>query len=235
MKNKLIISLFISLVTLSVLSKPAFTQIDSEAVTILDSMSCVVSGLGSCSFTLNTEYDTYSGLLGLIRNSDEASVFLKAPDKFYVKRDGDKGNKSFYYDNNQYASVPAPSTIMETIDSIHNEYGIDFPAADIFYPDIVDDIVANSDALSYLGMTMVEGKICHHIAGVNKELTFQVWIANDETYLPVKMAIVYTSKAGNPQYQAIFRNWSLNPELQDSMFDFVIPAGASKIKFLKKN
>ena len=124
---------------------------------------------------------------------------------------------------------------METIDSLHNEYGIDFPAADIFYPDLVDDLLSYSDNLLYLGLTNIEDKECFHIAGTTDELTYQIWISNDGTFLPVKMAIVYTNMAANPQYEAKFENWSLNPSLQDSMFDFVVPTGAAKIKFAKKN
>jgi hypothetical protein len=243
--NKLNKIVFISFILLTAFSCNAFSQIDSEAVSILDNMSDKITNLESCSFVLKTEYDIYNNRLGLVKFSDEANVFLKAPDKLLVNKKGDRGHKDFYYDgktfsyysedNNCYATAPAPSTILETIDSIHNELGIDFPAADIFYPDLVDNILANSDNLSYLGLTNVEDKECFHIAGTNDEFTYQIWIANDESYLPVKLIIVYTSKIGNPQYEALFRNWSLNPVLQDSMFDFAIPEGATKIKFAKKN
>jgi hypothetical protein len=222
-----------------------FSQIDSAAVVILDSMSSVVTDLGSCSFTLKTEYDIYSPELGLVKHSDIANVYMKAPDKLLVNRKGDKGKKDFYYDgktftyysadNNQYADMPAPPTIMETIDSISSGYGVEFPAADIFYTDLVDDILDKAVNLSFLGFTDIDEKECFHIAGRTDEITFQIWILNDGSFLPSKMAINYINQAGSPQYEGQFVNWSLNPSLQNSMFDFTVPAGATKIKILKKN
>jgi hypothetical protein len=244
MYKKLIKVVLISLVFLSVSTRNTFAQIDSEAVVILDKMSDVVTDLESCTFVLKTEYDIYNTRLGLVKHSDDANVFLKAPDKLLVNRKGDAGEKSLYCDgktftyyssdNNQYSSIPALSTIMETIDSIHNEYGIDFPAADIFYPDLIDELIDKSDDMAYLGLTTMENKECHHIAGTTDLLTYQVWI-NSEDFLPVKMVLVYTSKEGSPQYEAMYLDWNLNKALDDSMFNFVIPDKANKITFKKKN
>src|SRR4030095_16912581 len=241
MLNKFIL---ISCIMLVVYPCTINAQIDSAAVVILDSMSNVVTELESCSFMLKTEYDIYNTQLGLIKHSDNAKVYLKAPDKMLVNRRGDKGIKDFYYDgknfiyysadNNQYATLPAPPTIMETIDSISSYYGVEFPAADIFYTDLVDTILAKSDILTYLGETEIDDKICFHIAGTTDEMSYQIFVADDGSFLPVKMIIVYTGSTGNPQYEAIFKDWSLNPVLEDAMFDFVIPSGAEKIKFLKK-
>jgi hypothetical protein len=237
--------IFIIFILFTAYSGKSFSQIDSVAVVILDNMSDVVTNLESCSFTLRTEYDIYSTRLGLVKHSDVSDVYMKAPDKILVNRNGDMGQKDFYYDGktfsyyskdiNIYASVPAPSTILETIDSLNDGYGLEFPAADIFYPDLIDDILENSDNLSYLGLTDIEGKECFHIAGTAKELTFQIWVTNDKLFLPAKMIIVYTRKTGNPQYQAVFQNWNLNPTLQNSMFDFTVPPDAVKISLKKKN
>ncbi len=242
--KRLIKTKLLSIFMLTALSGISFAQIDSEAVVILDSMSNVVTNLESCSFTLRAEYDIYNDRLGLVKHSDRSNVFLKAPDKFFVKRAGDKGKKDFYYDgktltyysadNNQYAQAPAPPTIMETIDSIQNAFGIDFPAADIFYPDLVDNIMANANNLDYLGLTDINDKECFHIAGANDEFTYQIWIDAKESYLPLKINIVYTSKPGNPQHEVVFENWSMNPVLQDSMFDFSAPPDAVKIKIVTK-
>lgn len=220
-------------------------QIDSAAVAVLDKMSNGIGNLHSCSLTLVSEYDISDPRLGLVTHSEESDIFLKAPNKLLVNKKGDKGKKDFFYDgksftyfsvdNNQYSTAQAPPTIVETIDSIHNTYGIDFPAADIFYPTFVDDILAIANNLSDLGLTTVDNKECYHIAGTTKEFTFQIWVSKDESYLPLKMAMVYTDKPGNPHYEAFFENWNLNPSLEDSMFNFTVPPQAKKVKFVSKN
>ncbi len=241
---KFIKGFFITILLLTVYTNITIAQIDSTAVVILDKMSNVICNLKTCSFKIKTEYDISDSRLGLVTHSEEANIFLKAPDKALINRKGDKGKKDlfyngktftyFSYDNYQYATVQAPPTIMEMIDGINNDYGIDFPAADIFYSDFVDVILGISNNLSYLGLTTVEERECYHIAGTTNDFTFQIWIANDESYLPVKMVIVYTNQSGNPQYEALYQQWNLNPVLQNEMFDFAAPEKAIQVKILKK-
>ena len=162
------------------------------------------------------------------------------PFKLLVKSEGDKGSRDFYYngktlsyysqDNNHFAQVQTPSTIVEMIDSIHTVYGIEFPVADFFYPGFVDDLIAESKNLAYLGITRVDGKECFHIAGTANDKTFQFWISNDAYYLPLKVVIVYTSKEKNPQFEALLSDWEINPNLPDAIFEFTAPPKAKKIK-----
>jgi hypothetical protein len=235
--NKKLLAGFI--ICISVLQLHA-QKIDTVAVSILDHMSAVIGDLGSCSVKVNSNYDVPSQHLGLIKHSDQDEVFMHGPDKLLIKSDGDKGSRDFYYngktlsyysgDNNHFAQVKTPATIMAMIDSVHKIYGINFPIADFFYPSFVDDIIAESKSLVYLGMTTVDGKECFHIAGKADDKTFQFWISNDAFYLPVKVVIVYTNKEMNPQFEATLSNWQINPSLPDALFEFTAPPKAKKIK-----
>jgi hypothetical protein len=139
-----------------------------------------------------------------------------------------------YYspDKNHYAQIAVPPTVMEMIDSVNKIYGIEFPAADLFYPSFVDDIISDATNLQYLGLTKVEGKDCYHIAGTAKDKTFQFWIADDAFSLPLKVVIVYTGKEMNPQFEAVLTDWKINPDLPDALFDFSAPPKAKKIKLV---
>jgi hypothetical protein len=219
-------------------------QIDSSAVAILDKMNFTLGNLQSCSVTLKTENDILDERLGSVTFSDNARVYLKAPDKLYVSKSGDKGNKEFFYDGknfvyyskdiNTYSSAPAPPTIMQTIDSIHNTLGIDFPAADFFYPYFVDELLEVSSNLAYLGVTTVNNKKCFHIAGTTLDKSYQIWIADDGTFLPVKLSIATVNSGSDEHYTAIYEEWVLNPTLDNSMFNFTAPADALKIRFSVK-
>ena len=116
------------------------------------------------------------------------------------------------------------------IDTVNKLYGIRIPRRRfLFTPAFVDDIIADSKTLMYLGLTTVDGKECFHIAGVGRDKTFQFWISNDAYYLPLKMVIVYTGKELNPQYEAVM-NWQVNPTLPDALFEFSAPPRAKKIR-----
>lgn len=239
---KSIKQVILSILLLITFSKNSYSQYDSMAVAILDNMSNVINGIQSCSFTLNSEYDIYNDKVGLIKHSDAGYVSIKGPDKMVVKAFGDKGRKEFWYngktftyysvDNNQYSTTDAPPTVIQTINEIHNNYGIDFPAADIFYPYFTDDLIKESGNLLYLGITIANGKQCYHIAGNMKDKTYQFWISSDDN-LPAKMGIVYTNMFGNPQYEVTYSDWKVNPDLSDSMFEYSVPDNAKKIKLVK--
>ena len=212
------------------------------AVAILDKMSAMIGELTSCSVNIQSNYDISSKELGLIKHSDEQQLFLHGPNQLLLKSDGDQGSRDFYFDGktltyysmdkNQYGQIDAPMNIVEMIDTVNKMYGIEFPAADFFYPTFVDDMLADSKTLVYLGLTKVDGKECYHIAGTTNDKTYQFWIADDAFTLPLKMVVIYTDKEMHPQYEATLSDWQINPSLPDALFTFTVPHRARKIKLM---
>lgn len=217
-------------------------RIDTVAVAILDKMSALIGELTSCSVNIQSNYDISSKELGLIKHSDEQQLFLHGPNQLLLKSDGDQGSRDFYFDGktltyysmdkNQYGQIDAPMNIVEMIDTVNKMYGIEFPAADFFYPTFVDDMLADSKTLVYLGLTKVDGKECYHIAGTTNDKTYQFWIADDAFTLPLKMVVIYTDKEMHPQYEATLSDWQINPSLPDALFTFTVPHRARKIKLM---
>jgi len=220
-------------------------KIDSTAVLLLDRMTNVIGDLGSCSFKLNTSYDTPDQDHGLIKQFGTHDVYLVGPDKMLVNSTGAKGHRQFWYngsqlsyysyDENNYAVLDAPLTILQTIDSVNKNFGIEFPAADFFYPTFTDDLIENSDQIAYLGQTQIMGKDCFQILVTTKETSIQIWISSDAFNLPLRYAIVYSNLEGNPQYEATFSDWQINSDLPAAMFDFLPPPGAKKIRMISKS
>lgn len=215
-------------------------KLDSIAVSILDRMSTLIGSLNSVSLKITRNYDIRNRALGLVKHSNNYELFIHGPNKLYLSSEGDKGSRHFYYNgksltyysesNNQYSEIKAPGTLISMIDSIHNHFGIDFPAADFFYPKFVEDLMDESYTLKYLGITQINGRECFHIAGLTKDKSFQFWIAKEVYYLPLKMVIVYTEKDMNPQFESLYTEWKINPEIPDALFEFSAPPKARKIK-----
>ena len=217
-------------------------RVDTVAVSILDRMSAMIGELGSCSVTVKSDYDVVSRELGLVKHSDEEQLFLQGPDKLLVKSEGDRGSKDLYYngkvltyysmDKNQFGQIMLSAPIVEMIDTVSRAYGIEFPAADIFYPGFVDDILSESRNLRFLGLAKVEGRECFHIAGTAKDKTFQFWVSDDPYSLPLKMVIIYTGKEMSPQYEAVLTDWKINPSFPAALFEFNPPPRAHKIRMV---
>jgi len=225
------------------LSNDLFAQtrkIDSSAVSILDRMSSLLGSMNSLSVKTLTNYDIRNKALGLVKHSNIHELYLHGPNKLYISSQGDRGERQYYYngkslilyssERNTYSEAKAPENLISMIDTMHTQYGMEFPAADFFYPRFVDDIIGESTTLMYLGMTHIDGQECFHIAGVTKDKSYQFWISNGAYYLPVKMVIIYTDKDLNPQFEENFKDWKINPEIPDALFEFAPPPLAKKIK-----
>ena len=240
MHKKFLFVLFMGVLTVHLQAQTR--RIDTVAVSILDKMSALIGDLGSCSVTIRSNYDVSSRELGLVKHSDEQELFLRGSSKMLLRSEGDKGSRYFlfngknlsYYsmDKNQYSQIETPASLIEMIDTVNKLYGIEFPIADFFYPSFVDDILAESKNLMYLGLTQIDGKECFHIAGTAADKTFQFWVSNDAYYLPMKIVIVYTNKEMNPQYEAVLSNWQVNPNLPDAIFQFTPPVKSKQVRMV---
>lgn len=214
---------------------------DTTAVKILDRMSDFIGGLETVSFTANISQDVEENRYGLVKEFSEDEVFMVGPDKMHVQSNGTNGHRGYWYNGeslvyysfkeNNYSVVDAPSDIITMIDSIHNTFDIEFPAADIFYPDFVDTIIENFDHIDYLGKKELNGREVFHIMAVNENTNFQIWVANDGFFLPERFVIIHKDDAFK-QYEVIFTNWNINPDLPLEMFSFEPPPNAKNIAIM---
>lgn len=215
---------------------------DPTAVMILDRMSDVIGELHSCSYKTVGSHDEFVADYGMIKRFTNSEVYMTGPDKMVVNLWGPHGHRQCWYngdqfavydfDENNYGIVDAPATIIATIDSIHQYYDVDFPAADFFYPAFTDDLIESSDKVVFLGTTNINGKECFHIAAMSKVSNTQIWISNDAYTLPVKYVIDYYTVANGPQYETTFSDWQINPDIPEVMFDFLPPPGAHRVRIM---
>jgi len=232
------------LLAVSMNAGPKGPENDPAALQILDHMSTVIGELGSCAFTLNISRDVNDPDMGLVTQFVVNEVYMLGPNKLLINSRSDGDHRGYWYDGktvtyysydeNNYATVTAPATILQTIDAISRDYGVDFPAADFFYPTFTDDLIENSDRIVFLGKKNVEGRDCFHILATSKTMGVQLWIADDSLNLPVKLSIVYYDQKNAPHYEATFSNWKINPDLPSAIFDFVPPHTAARITLVPK-
>jgi hypothetical protein len=237
------IILIMAVISVSLVSRAQAPRVDTVAVMILNRMADVIGDLNSCSFTLNTSFDTPDPDFGLVKHTETNEVIMGGPDKMLVHSYGDKGHRGFWYngcqvayysfDENNYAIVDAPPDIIATFDTINKHYGIEFPAADFFYPTFTDDVRNQFENIIFLGKNELDKVECFHILAYNNSMSVQFWIANDAYNLPVKFVILYKNE-GNKQYEGTFSNWKLNPEIPVSVFEFMPPPKANRISLMPK-
>lgn len=228
---------------------PAFMQAqtmqkDSTALYLFDRMASVIGELQSCSYTLQRSEDVLVNAYGPEKHFATDKVQLVGPDKMTVQTQGDDGHKGFWYNGkfiarynyneNNYTVVEAPDNIIAMIDTIHHDYGLDFPAADFLNPNFTDDLVAQFDNIVFLGKRKIEEQECFYIMATNKDLNIQFWIGDGANTLPKKFLITYKNK-DNQQFEATFKDWILNPVIPSSVFDFLPPPGSREVAILPQS
>lgn len=216
---------------------------DSAAIYLMDRMSDVIGDLESVHFTLTTASDDIDHDHGVVRHYGLAEVFMAGPDKMLVTTKNFKGHRQYMYNGaqmayysfteNNYGIIDAPPSTIAAIDQIHRDYGVDFPAADFFYPTFTDDMIALFDEIRYIGKAKIAGKPCFHLLARNSDMTAQFWIISDALMLPLKMLLIQSKD--NRQFESTFSNWEVNPVLPAAMFDFMPPPGARRLRILAKD
>ena len=219
-------------------------KIDSTAIYILDKMGDVIGDLESVSFNLKNSTDKLDADKNIVKHYSTSAISFSGPDKLSVSSEGTRGRNGFYYDGtylsyynydeNNYVTIEAPETTLEMIDEMHLDYDFQFPAADFFYPSFTDDMMEQFTSIEFLGRKTIEDEECYHIMATNKDLNVQLWVSNKTYLLPKRFVIIYKNNS-NLQYESTFSNWSLNPNIPDTAFDFLPPPNAKLISILKKS
>jgi hypothetical protein len=234
---------------LLILAAPSSAQTsrsDPGAITLLNRMADVIGELHSCAFRLEASHDVFDSDIGtLVKRHDSHEVAIVGPDKMIVSSRGDGGHRGFWYDGksaiaysydeNNYGRLPAPNTVIAMIDSLHDAYAIDFPAADFFYPTFVADLIAQSTRVDYLGEVEVDDTKCFHIIAKGNTQDVQVWIESAAAALPIKYVIRDKGKSQVTEYEGTFSEWQINPDLPSSLFSFTPPPGAREVRVLARN
>lgn len=146
----------LSSLLISRVSAQGDSTIDNTAVVLLDRMTALIGQLSSCSFKFTTSADKLMPGLGLVKEFQSHQVHFAGPDKMHIQTKGPKshsywynGDILMYYSTayNHYGFIETPDNIIETIDMVNLDYGIDFPGTDFFYPTFTDDLLENSESI----------------------------------------------------------------------------------------
>jgi hypothetical protein len=176
-----------------------------------------------------------------LQYSASEDVALQRPSRLYVEWSGDLGDRQFWYDGKSvtlydpatpfYATDAAPKDIDAMLDKVLTQLGFVPPLADFLYSDPYRAARANVQYGFDLGMTDVNGRRCHTLAFVEKDIDWQIWIDSGPQLTPCKLVISYKTQPAQPQFTAVFTDWDFAPRIAESVFTPEVPAGLQKIPF----
>jgi hypothetical protein len=159
-----------------------------------------------------------------------ADLIVQRPDRLRLSMTSDRTDRRFFFDGktftlyaprtNYYATVAAPSTIIQLADTLETRFGIELPLVDLFRWGTADGIDGQLTSANFVGPSQIDGVTCEQYAFRQNGADWQVWIQSGDFKLPRKVVITTTTDEARPQYSAVY-SWNLAPSLDDGAFAFV--------------
>ena len=217
--------------------------IEKKADQILRKMSDYLDGLKQFSVQTENTLEVVLKSGQKIQYDNPAELNLQRPNKLHAKRVGDIVDQDLYYDGktltlyqkdkNCYATIEVPPTIDETIDFARDYLDLFCPGGDLIYSSpyrfLTEDVISGF----YVGMSVVGGTRCHHLAFRGNEVDWQIWIEEGNRPLPKKFIVTSKWMTGAPQFTVVINSWDLSPQFTENTFTFEPPKKAQKIDFIR--
>jgi len=216
--------------------------IDPLAMQHLTRMCDFLKNLKAFAFRAEVNVDeVFQGGLTL-QTSRTETIAVRRPDRARADTVQDLEIKTITFDGatfsifnqtkNSYSVLPAPGDLDTALDKVLDTYGVTAPLAELILSSPHESLTEGVLSGMYVGLRMVQGVPCHHLAFSQKDVDWQIWIADGDKPLPRKLVIVDKTLVGAPNYEAMLVDWKLNPRLKDSFFAFTPPPSATKIDII---
>jgi len=215
--------------------------IEPEADAALRRMSAYLGELGSFRVETTTTDELVTTEGQKIQFVKETKVAVRRPDRLLAERTGPAGHITLRYDGKQisvhspelgvYAVAPAPPDLKSMIDYARDRLGIDAPGGDLLVPDSYPELIDGLLVGRYIGLEPIGSVRAHHLAITEKDVDWQIWIADGPTPVPIRYVITTKDLPGRPQFTAELKNWRSDPTLSDEQFAFKAPADAKRMEF----
>jgi len=216
--------------------------IEPDVERILNDACAQLSAAKEVSYHAEITFDAVLPSLVKLQYSAAMDAALERPNRLAISYQSDLGAKHIWYNGKTltifdpphmaYASVAVPDSIDAMLAQVANEKNLSIPLKgfDVSNPcAVVYKEVLHS---KYVGLDDAAGVDCDHLAFVQEEVDWQLWIEHGKKPLPRKIVITYKKLPTQPQWEAVFSAWQLDRHLPASFFQPRMPKGAIKTDFI---
>ena len=188
-----------------------------DATKILKTMSDYIAGQKSISLTFDADIEVITSEMQKIQFTSSGQVELNRPDKLRAVRTGGYSDIEFVFDgkmltiNNRdkksYAQVDLPGSTDQLIDTLREKHAIVAPGADLLLSGVFSVLTADVINSKHIGVEVVDGVECEHLAFRNLDTDWQIWIETGARPIPRKYVITNKGVVGAPQYTLRIKEW----------------------------
>jgi len=195
-------------------------------------------------FTVNirNNYDVIQASGQEIEFGEVRKLSLNRPDRLRVEVEQSDGDRNmilfdgatltaFDGTQNVFAQAPQSGGIDGGLKYFLKDLHMRLPLAMLLVSQLPEELERRTESVDYVEKTALFGLPAHHLAVRNDTVDYQIWIAEGNQPLPLRVVLTYKNAEGQPQFRAQLSDWNLAPEITDATFAFTPPPGAQKISF----
>ena len=212
--------------------------IDSKAVNALRTMGAYLRTMKSFGVDVKGARDEVMDDGQKILISGTVKYLVRTPDRLRAEINTDRKQRTIYFNGktltlyaprmHYYATVAAPPTNEQVLDTLRAKYDVELPIADLFLWGTPRDGVNDLTQARYIGPSTVDGIQTDQYAFRQEGTDWQIWIEQGSRPLPRRLVITSVDKPEAPQYFATMM-WDLTANTDDSNFMFEPPKDAKQI------
>lgn len=217
---------------------------DPRAVEKLQRMSDVLGAAQTLSFEAESLYDQVEMSGVKIKRAVSHEVVLQRPDSLYFRSVRDNGEvREGRYDGKAltivpeeggaYARIDVPGNVDAMVDHVQAEYQVYIPVAHLLYADLYGKVKDHLLSGVYLGERTIDGEVLDHLSFETTGADWQLWLEQGDRPLPRRLAVTYVRAPGEPEYLTVIEEWKLDPDLEEGLFRFDIPADWRRVEVPK--
>jgi hypothetical protein len=214
---------------------------EQDARKAVKAMSDYLAEQKAISFAYDADLEIVTKDQQKLSLASSGTITLNRPDKIRVARAGGFADVELVFDGktltllgktrNMYTQLNIPGTLDHLIDELKDTYQRPLPAADLLLSNAYDELMPDVTDVKDLGSGVIGGVECDYFAFRQKEVDWQIWIAQGAHPHPCRYAITSKLISGGPQYTVTFRDWKTGNQVAADDFRFRVPKNATKVDF----
>jgi hypothetical protein len=208
----------------------------TEAKALLMRMADFLGKTKAYSMTITAGYDVVQDDGQKLEFGEVRQVLIDRPNRLRVRLEQSDGDKfAIYFDGkdliffsqkeNVFTKVEKQGSIDDMLRYVVYDLQTRIPLALLLASSIKEELEKRATEVDYVERTSIDGKPVDHLAGRTTDIDFQMWLAQGEQPLPLRVVITYKKDVGQPQYRANLSDWKLAPKIDDAAFAFSPPEG----------
>jgi hypothetical protein len=235
----LLVNVFVGNVSITnTLNDIAYAQetnpnIDPQASEILQNMSYFLGSKDQYTFKAEVMFDQIINSNRKIQYSAEEKVYMKKKGNLTIEYVSDLGGYKLWFEEgrvtilelptNLFSITTLPATIDQALKKLKEKYNFTPALSDFLFINTYRVLTAKVQSGSYYGTSKVFGVRCDHLAFVQQDIDWQIWIENGRRQIPRKLVITYKNLPGSPQFIAILKDWVIDKPITSFAFKADIP------------